>query len=88
MSTTTKTSRLKRTFNLRRGTAVTIKRLVEVDHVAPSQDALIERAIQGLARRIRDDLYARQCAEAGVDPEYVREWGEWEQGTVADEVWA
>lgn len=78
---------MKRTYNLRPSTVQLVQRLVERDHVAPTQDALVERAIQSLARRIRDDVCAQQYAQASTDPAFKREWEEWERGTMTDEGW-
>jgi hypothetical protein len=46
--------RMKRTDNLSSDTITTVRRLVEVDHVAATQDALVEHAIEELDRIIRE----------------------------------
>ncbi len=84
-TTTTRSNRVKRTFNLRPATAAVLKSLIDEHHVAPTQDALIERAIRDIERGIRDEICAQQYAKAALDPEYWREWREWELGTMADE---
>lgn len=76
--------RVKRTYNLRPATVDTVRRLVEAQ-VAPTQDALVERAIRDLARGFRDELHARIWAEARQDPEFQAELQEIWDGLEADD---
>ncbi len=69
---------MKRTYNLRPATVDTVRRLVEAQ-VAPTQDALVERAVRDLARGFRDELHARIWAQARQDPEFQAE---------VQEIWA
>ncbi len=70
--------RVKRTYNLRPATVDTVSRLVEAQ-VAPTQDALVERAVRDLGRAFRDDLHTRLWTQAGQDPEFQVEMQEiWE----------
>jgi hypothetical protein len=64
--------RVKRTYNLRPATVETVRRLVEAE-VAPTQDALVERAVRDLDRELRDQEHTRLWAEAGRDPEFRAE---------------
>jgi hypothetical protein len=64
---------VKRTYNLSPDTVATVKRLVEVDHLAPSQDALVEQAISALDRLVRDARDARLWSQAAADPHFLAE---------------
>ncbi len=48
--------------------ADTVKRLVEENHVAASQDALVEDAINEYAGMLREAEEARQWSRAADDP--------------------
>jgi len=63
----------KRTYNLSPDAVATVKRLVEEQHIAASQDALVEQAITELARRVRDAEDARLWEQAGINPEFQAE---------------
>jgi hypothetical protein len=63
----------KRTYNISREAVETVKRLVDEQHVAPSQDALVEQAINELARRVQDMADARLWREAAADDEFQAE---------------
>ena len=65
--------RVKRTYNLSPGSIATVKRLVEEEHVAPTQDALVEKAIAELDRLTRDAADARLWEQAATDPEFQEE---------------
>jgi hypothetical protein len=62
----------KRTYNLSRHTIETVQALAE-RKVAPTQDALVELAIDELARHVRDADEAEAWAAAAADPEFVAE---------------
>jgi hypothetical protein len=66
-------TRTKRTYNISSEAVATVKRLVEERHLAPSQDALVERAIAELARRVCDADDARLWQEAGADAGFQAE---------------
>jgi hypothetical protein len=68
--------RVKRTYNLSPETVLTVRELADEAHVAPTQDAVVERAIQSLARQVRDREHTRQFAACAQDPEFVREMEE------------
>ena len=65
--------KVKRTYILSPAAIATVKRLVEVDHVAPSQDALVEHAIAELDRLVRDARDARLWSQAPHDPAFQAE---------------
>jgi hypothetical protein len=50
-----------------------VRRLVEENHVAPSQDALVERAIRLYERHLRDVEDQARWAVAASDPEFQAE---------------
>lgn len=63
----------KRTYNLSKEAVTTVRRLVEEKHVAPSQDALVERAIRLYERHLRDLEDQTRWADAASDPEFRAE---------------
>lgn len=71
-----------RTYNLSEGSVATVKRLVDVHRIAPTQDALVERAIRELDRSVRDAEHAKLWAKAANDPEFQ------EESRVLDELFA
>lgn len=66
-------AKTKRTYNISPEAVATVKRLVEQEHLAPSQDALVERAISDLARRIQDAADARLWSQAATDEDFQAE---------------
>ena len=62
----------KRTYNLSRRTIETVQALAE-RKVAPTQDALVELAIDELARHVRETDEADAWAAAAADPEFAAE---------------
>jgi hypothetical protein len=68
----------KRTYNLSRRTIETVQTLVAERKVAPTQDALVELAVDELARHVRDADEADAWAGAAADPEFVAEADELE----------
>jgi hypothetical protein len=63
----------KRTYNLSRRTIETVQTLVAERGVAPTQDALVELAVDELARHVRETDEADAWAEAAADPEFTAE---------------
>jgi hypothetical protein len=63
----------------------TVRRLVEA-RVAPTQDALIERAIRDLERQLRDERDAQSWADAAQDPVFQAELREIEEGWAIDDL--
>jgi hypothetical protein len=63
----------KRTYNLSPATIDAVRRLVEEQHLAPSQDALVEMALADFFMAIRHEEEARRFAEAAEDPEIKAE---------------
>lgn len=78
----------KRTYNLSRRTIETVQALAE-RKVAPTQDALVELAVDELARHIREADEAEAWAAAAADPEFLAEVDELEAvyGDAAAETW-
>jgi hypothetical protein len=64
--------KVKRTYNLSAAIA-TVKRPVEVELVAPSQDALVEQAIAELDRLVQDAHDARLWSQAAHHPAFQAE---------------
>lgn len=65
--------KVKRTYNLSEGTVAMVRELVEEWHVAPSQDALVERALSDFILALRHQEEARRFEEAARDPDIVAE---------------
>lgn len=65
--------KVKRTYNLSPSAIATVKRLVEVEGIAPSQDALVEHAIAELDRLVRDVHDAQLWSQAADDPAFQAE---------------
>lgn len=72
----------KRTYNLSRDVIELVRRLVETDHVAPTQDALVERAILHYDRHLLDIAEERAWSAAASDEDFrteqARIWREFE----------
>lgn len=66
-------SRVKRTYNLAPQTVRRVRELADDDHVAPSQDAVIELAVDELDRRLRDAREADIWEAAASDRTYLDE---------------
>jgi hypothetical protein len=65
--------KVKRTYNLSEATVATVRELVENEHVAPSQDALVEMALADFFMALRYREEARRFEEARDDPEIAAE---------------
>ena len=78
----------KRTYNLSRRTIETVQTLAE-RRIAPSQDALVELAVDELARHVREADEADAWAAAATDPELAAEVEEHEAAyrTADGETW-
>jgi hypothetical protein len=63
--------KIKRTYNLSSDTVAAVKRLVEEEHRAPSQDALVEQAIREYARLLQDAADAALWAQAADSSSHV-----------------
>lgn len=68
--------RTKRTYNLPERTVRTVRELAADYGVAPTQDAVIELAVDELARRLREDEEAACWAKAAADPGWRAEVAE------------
>lgn len=67
------TSTVKRTYNLAPDTIRRVREMAEQYLVAPSQDAVIELAVDELERRLRDASESAAWERAGTDPEFTTE---------------
>ncbi len=63
----------KRTYNLSRRTIAAVQKLVVDRRLAPTQDALVELAIDELERRVREADEAEAWTQAAADPEFAAE---------------
>jgi len=78
----------KRTYNLSRRTIETVQALAE-RNVAPTQDALVELAVDERARHVLEADEAEAWTAAAADPEFAAEAAELEAvyGDAAAETW-
>jgi len=65
--------KVKRTYNLSEATVAAVRELVEKEHVASSQDALVEMALADFFMALRYREEARRFEEARHDPEIASE---------------
>ena len=72
------TPRVKRTYNLTPQTVKRVRELAEMYEIAPSQDAVIELAVDELERRVREERESAAWEAAGSDPAFLSEAGELE----------
>ena len=63
------TSRTKRTYNLSTATVRRVREMAEQYGIAPTQDAVVELAVDELERRLREEREASVWEEAATDPE-------------------
>jgi hypothetical protein len=61
-------ARTKRTYNLSSATVRRVREMAERYGVAPTQDAVVELAVDELERRLRDEREASVWEEAATDP--------------------
>lgn len=66
-------TRVKRTYNLAPATVRRVREMAEDYGLAPSQDAVIELAVDELERRVRDEREADAWAEAAADSAFRAE---------------
>jgi len=66
-------TRMKRTYNLHPRTVHRVREMAERYGVAPSQDAVIELAVDELERRIREQREADAWEQAAADPQFQSE---------------
>jgi predicted transcriptional regulator len=66
-------TRVKRTYNLAPGTVRRVRDLAERYEVAPSQDAVIELAVDELDRRLREEGEGQAWEAAADDGAFVAE---------------
>ncbi|MEX1171179.1 MAG: hypothetical protein WEG56_01080 [Chloroflexota bacterium] len=82
-------SRVKRTYNLAPTTVRRVRELSEEYAVAPSQDAVIELAVEELDRRLRDLREGDAWAAAALDRDFATEAADLDEayGSVDTETW-
>ena len=66
-------ARTKRTYNLSETAVARVRELADRYEAAPSQDKVVELAIERLYRDVRDREEAEAWAEASEDPEFRAE---------------
>jgi hypothetical protein len=66
----------KRTYNLAPATVRAVRELADEYHAAPTQDAVIELAVDELQRRLRDTAEASAWEAAAGDAGFIGEAGE------------
>lgn len=66
-------TRVKRTYNLSQRTVHRVREMAERYGVAPTQDGVIELAVDELERRLRDQQEAQTWGTAAVDPAFQSE---------------
>ena len=66
-------TRAKRTYYLPTRTLEAVRELANRYGVAPTQDAVVELAVEELARRVQDEEEASRWAEASRDPAFIAE---------------
>lgn len=70
--------RVKRTYNLSPATVKRVREMAERYGVAPSQDGVVELAVDELERRLREEREAVAWERAAADPAFRAEAGELE----------
>lgn len=71
-------TRVKRTYNLSPATVRRVRDMAERYRVAPSQDAVVELAVDELERRLVEESESAAWEAAASDPQFVAEAGELE----------
>lgn len=65
--------RQKRTYNLAPRTVRAVRELADEYHAAPTQDAVIELAVDELQRKLDAEAEARAWEAAAGDPDFIAE---------------
>lgn len=68
-----RSKRMKRTYNLAEPTIRRVRELSDVYGAAPTQDGVVDLAIERLYLELRQEAEAARWAEAASDPEFARE---------------
>ena len=69
-------ARIKRTYNLAEATISRVRELSERYEAAPTQDAVVELAVERLYLELLDQIDADRWATAAADPEFQAEMGQ------------
>lgn len=67
-------TRTKRTYNLSQATVQRVREMAERYGVAPTQDAVVELAVDELERRLREEQEASAWEEAATDASAPFRW--------------
>ena len=70
---TARTQRTKRTYNLAEPTVRHVRELSEIYGAAPTQDGVVDLAVERLYLELRQEAEAARWAEAAADPTFERE---------------
>jgi hypothetical protein len=79
--------RAKRTYNLAEPTIRRVREMSEVYGAAPTQDGVVDLAVERLYLELRHEAEAARWAEAAVDADFGREMGAIERGLRWAESW-
>lgn len=66
-------TKTKRTYNLSTETVERVRDLAQRGGIAPSQDRIVEMAVDQLYRSVREQEEAKQWAKAAADPAFRAE---------------
>ena len=79
--------RAKRTYNLAEPTIQRVRELSETYGAAPTQDAVVDLAVERLYLELRERAEGERWAAAAVDPEFRGEMREIERDLRSAESW-
>lgn len=84
---TARTKRAKRTYNLAEPTIRRVRELSDVYGAAPTQDAVVDLAVERLYAELRDQAEAARWADAARDPAFQREMRDLDRELRSAESW-
>jgi hypothetical protein len=79
--------RTKRTYNLAEPTVRRVRELSELYGAAPTQDGVVDLAVEQLYRELREKAEGERWAAAAEDPDFQREMREVQRGLGYAESW-
>lgn len=79
--------RTKRTYNLAAPTVHRVRELAEVYGASPTQDGVVDLAVERLYLELREQAEGERWAAAAADPEFRREMREIERDLRYAESW-
>lgn len=83
----TRPKRTKRTYNLAAPTVQRVRELSELYHASPTQDGVVDLAVERLYLEVREQAEAEQWAAAAADPAFQREMREIGEDLRVAEAW-